>query len=123
MLRLGVTPVNDLNVYSFDIDQYERRLDQKFYIHGRFPNTDQIYLNIEIKTHTSKLKASVSAVLRMVHFIQYRFDRKEIRCDCIPLSSFQARQMDTRMTTLETRFDTILPTLATKEDLKNLEIK
>lgn len=31
--------------------------------------------------------------------------------------------MDTRMTTLETRFDTILPTLATKEDLKILEIK
>lgn len=31
--------------------------------------------------------------------------------------------MDTRMTTLETRFDTILPTLATKVDLKNLEIK
>ena len=31
--------------------------------------------------------------------------------------------MDTRMTTLETRFDTILPTLATKEDLKDLESK
>ncbi len=31
--------------------------------------------------------------------------------------------MDTRMTTLETRFDTILPTLATKEDLKILEEK
>ena len=31
--------------------------------------------------------------------------------------------METRMTTLETRFDTILPTLATKEDLKNLEVK
>ena len=30
--------------------------------------------------------------------------------------------METRMTTLETRFDTILPTLATKEDLKILEI-
>lgn len=27
------------------------------------------------------------------------------------------------MTTLETRFDTILPTLETKEDLKNLEVK
>ena len=26
------------------------------------------------------------------------------------------------MTALETRFDTLLPTLATKEDLKNLEI-
>lgn len=31
--------------------------------------------------------------------------------------------MDTRMTTLETRFDTILPSLATKEDLKILEVK
>ncbi len=31
--------------------------------------------------------------------------------------------MDNRMTTLETRFDTILPTLATKEDLKVLEVK
>lgn len=31
--------------------------------------------------------------------------------------------MDNRMTTLETRFDTILPTLATKEDLKDLELK
>lgn len=30
--------------------------------------------------------------------------------------------MDNRMNTLETRFDTILPTLATKEDLKTLEI-
>ena len=30
--------------------------------------------------------------------------------------------METRMTMLETRFDTILPTLATKEDLKNLEV-
>jgi hypothetical protein len=31
--------------------------------------------------------------------------------------------METRMTTLETRFDTILPTLATKEDLKSVELK
>ncbi|MCF8170809.1 MAG: hypothetical protein K9J49_00140 [Candidatus Methylopumilus sp.] len=31
--------------------------------------------------------------------------------------------METRMTMLETRFDTILPTLATKEDLKSLELK
>jgi hypothetical protein len=30
--------------------------------------------------------------------------------------------METRMTTLETRFDTILLTLATKEDLKILEL-
>lgn len=31
--------------------------------------------------------------------------------------------MEIRMTTLETRFDTILPTLATKEDLKKLETR
>lgn len=31
--------------------------------------------------------------------------------------------MDNRMTTLETRFDTILPTLATKEDLRTLEVR
>lgn len=31
--------------------------------------------------------------------------------------------MENRMTALETRFDTILPTLATKEDLKNLDLK
>jgi hypothetical protein len=31
--------------------------------------------------------------------------------------------MENRMTTLETRFDTILPTLATKEDLKKLDLK
>jgi DMSO reductase anchor subunit len=30
--------------------------------------------------------------------------------------------MESRMTALETRFDAILPTLATKEDLKNLEV-
>jgi len=30
--------------------------------------------------------------------------------------------MESRMTALETRLDTILPTLATKEDLKNLEV-
>ena len=31
--------------------------------------------------------------------------------------------MEPRMTMLETRFDTILPTLATKADLKSLELK
>ena len=30
--------------------------------------------------------------------------------------------MESRMTALETRFDTLLPALATKEDLKNLEV-
>ena len=31
--------------------------------------------------------------------------------------------METRMSLLETRFDTVIPTLATKEDLKNMELK
>ena len=31
--------------------------------------------------------------------------------------------MENRMTNLETRFDTILSTLATKEDLKKLDLK
>ena len=31
--------------------------------------------------------------------------------------------METRMTMFETRFDTILPTLVTKEDLKSVELK
>jgi hypothetical protein len=31
--------------------------------------------------------------------------------------------MESRMTAIETRFDTILPTLATKEDLKRLELE
>ena len=31
--------------------------------------------------------------------------------------------METRMAMLETRFDTVIPTLATKEDLKNMELK
>jgi hypothetical protein len=35
---------------------------------------------------------------------------------------FLGRAMESRMTALETRLDTILPTLATKEDLKNLEV-
>ena len=30
--------------------------------------------------------------------------------------------MESRMTILETRFETIIPTLATKEDLKTLEV-
>ncbi|MCC6073210.1 hypothetical protein ACFSQU_05700 [Massilia sp. GCM10020059] len=33
------------------------------------------------------------------------------------------RQMDRRLTVLETRFDTILPTLATKADLAQLEMR
>ncbi len=31
--------------------------------------------------------------------------------------------METRMAMLETRFDTVIPTLATKEDLKSMELK
>lgn len=33
------------------------------------------------------------------------------------------REMDRRLTVLETRFDTILPTLATKADLAHLEMR
>ena len=38
-------------------------------------------------------------------------------------STLQEYEVKTRMTTIETRFDTILQTLATKEDLKNFEVK
>lgn len=58
----------------------------------------------------------------MDRLIQYRLKR-----ECIPYkirAAFDAQglTMESRMTTLETRFATILPTLATKEDLKNLEV-
>ena len=39
------------------------------------------------------------------------------------LRGIKDNPMETRMTMLETRFDTILPTLATKEDLKSVELK
>jgi hypothetical protein len=58
----------------------------------------------------------------MDHLIQYRLKSErtpyKIRVAFDPLG----RTMESRMTALETRFDTILPTLATKEDLKNLEV-
>jgi len=58
----------------------------------------------------------------MDHLIQYRLKSERtpytIRAAFDPLG----RTMESRMTALETRFDTILPTLATKEDLKNLEV-
>ena len=58
----------------------------------------------------------------MDHLIQYRLKSErtpyKVRAAFDPLG----RTMESRMTALETRFDTILPTLATKEDLKNLEI-
>ena len=58
----------------------------------------------------------------MDHLIQYRLKSErtpyKIRAALDPLG----RTMESRMTALETRFDTILPTLATKEDLKNLEV-
>ena len=41
----------------------------------------------------------------------------------LALRGIKDNPMETRMTMLETRFDTILPTLATKEDLKSLELK
>ena len=58
----------------------------------------------------------------MDHLIQYRLKSErsafKIRAALDPLG----RTMESRMTALETRFDTILRTLATKEDLKNLEV-
>jgi hypothetical protein len=58
----------------------------------------------------------------MDHLIQYRLKSErtpyKIRAAFDPLG----RTMESRMTAIETRFDTILPTLATKEDLKNLEV-
>ena len=58
----------------------------------------------------------------MDHLIQYRLKSErtpyKVRAAFDPLG----RTMESRMTALETRFDTILPTLATKEDLKNLEV-
>ena len=58
----------------------------------------------------------------MDHLIQYRLKSErtpyKIRAAFDPLG----RTMESRMTALETRFDTILPTLATKEDLKYLEV-
>lgn len=58
----------------------------------------------------------------MDHLIQYRLKSErtpyKIRAAFDPLG----RTVESRMTALETRFDTILPTLATKEDLKNLEV-
>jgi len=58
----------------------------------------------------------------MDHLIRYRLKSErtpyKIRAAFDPLG----RTMESRMTALETRFDTILPTLATKEDLKNLEV-
>ena len=41
----------------------------------------------------------------------------------LDLRSIKDNLMETRITMLETRFDTILPTLATKEDLKSVEIQ
>ena len=53
----------------------------------------------------------------MDHLIQYRLKSErtpyKVRAAFDPLG----RTMESRMTALETRFDTILPTLATKEDL------
>ena len=58
----------------------------------------------------------------MDHLIQYRLKSErtpyKVRAAFDPLG----RTMESRMTALETRFDTILRTLATKEDLKNLEV-
>ena len=61
-------------------------------------------------------------LLPMAHLIQYlsRSERTPYKLraafDVLGLS------IESRMTALEARFDAILPTLATKEDLKNLEV-
>jgi hypothetical protein len=46
-----------------------------------------------------------------------------LRLWCASFSTLQVHQLENRMTVIETRFDTILPTLATKEDVKNLDLK
>ena len=58
----------------------------------------------------------------MDHLIQYRLKSERTPYKIRTAFDFLGRAMESRMTTLETRFDTILPTLATKEDLKNLEV-
>ncbi len=58
----------------------------------------------------------------MDHLIQYRLKSERIPYKIRAAFDPLGRTMESRMTTLETRFDTILPTLATKGDLKNLEV-
>ncbi|MEI8401699.1 MAG: hypothetical protein WCG12_12915 [Alcaligenaceae bacterium] len=58
----------------------------------------------------------------MDHLIQYRLNSERAPYKIPTAFDFLGHTMESRMTALETRFDTILPTLATKEDLKNLEI-
>ena len=58
----------------------------------------------------------------MDHLIQYRLKSERIPYKIRAAFDPLVRTMESRMTALETRFDTILPTLATKEDLKNLEV-
>ncbi len=59
----------------------------------------------------------------MDHAIMYRVSMVFTRLSSALFKDEQTYCMETRMTTLETRFDTILPTLATKEDLKIFEVK
>ena len=58
----------------------------------------------------------------MDHLIQYRLKSERTPYKIRAAFDPSGRTMESRMTALETRFDTILPTLATKEDLKNLEV-
>ena len=58
----------------------------------------------------------------MDHLIQYRLKSERTPYKIRAAFDFLGRTMESRMTALETRFDTILSTLATKEDLKNLEV-
>jgi len=58
----------------------------------------------------------------MDHLIQYRLKSERTPYKIRAAFDLLVRTMESRMTALETRFDTILRTLATKEDLKNLEV-
>jgi hypothetical protein len=61
-------------------------------------------------------------VLRMDQLIHYRLQHDSTPFKIRAAFDFLGHTMESRMTALETRLDTILPTLATKEDLKNLEV-
>ena len=58
----------------------------------------------------------------MDQLIHYRHSHDSLMYKIRAAFDFLGRTMESRMTALETRFDTILPTLATKKDLKNLEV-
>ena len=61
-------------------------------------------------------------LLRIEQLIHYRPSHDISTSKIRAAFDFLGHTMESRMTALETRLDTILPTLATKEDLKNLEV-